>query len=94
MCKLLAELQLLEPFTMQAVPNEGEPLQLTGMYRVSEAKLAELDGAALKNLMQTGALGRIYTHLLSLDNFQRLLARRAAAAKPAAAEKPAGKKPN
>ena len=94
MCKLLAQLQLFEPFTMQAVPNEGEPLQLTGMYRVSEAKLAELDGAALKDLVQKGALGRIYTHLLSLDNFQRLLARRAAPVKPAAAEKPAGKKLN
>ncbi len=97
MCKLLAQLQLLEPFTMQAVPNEGEPLQLTGMYRVSEAKLAELDGAALKDLVQKGVLGRIYTHLLSLENFQRLLARRPAPAKAAAAaaaEKPGGKKLN
>jgi hypothetical protein len=94
MCKLLAQHQLLEPFTMQAVPNVGEPLQLTGMYRVAEAKLAELDGAALKDLVQKGVLGRIYTHLLSLENFQRLLGRRPIATKPAAAEKPAGKKLN
>ena len=64
------------------------------MYRISEAKLAELDGAVLKDLVQKGVLGRIYTHLLSLENFQRLLARRAAAAKPAAAEKTSGKKLN
>ena len=91
MCKLLVQHQLLEPFTMQAVPTEGEPLQLTGMYRVAETKLAELDGATLKDLMQKGVLGRVYAHLLSLENFQRLLSRRAVSAKPAA-EKPAGKK--
>ena len=94
MCKLLAQLELLEPFTMQAVPNDGEPLQLTGMFRISEAKLAELDATVLKDLVQKGILGRIYTHLLSLENFQRLLTRRAAAAKPAAAEKTSGKKLN
>ena len=94
MCKLLAQHQLFEPFTMQAVPNQGEPLQLTGMYRVAEAKLAELDGAVLKELVQKGVLGRVYTHLLSLENFQRLLARRAEATKSTAAEKPGGKKLN
>jgi hypothetical protein len=92
MCKLLAQHQLLEPFTMQAQPNQGEPLQLTGMYRVAEAKLAELDAATLKDLVQKGVLGRIYAHLLSLENFQRLLGRRAETPKPAAAEKPGGKK--
>ena len=93
-CKLLAQHQLLEPFTMQAVPNQGEPLQLTGMYRVAEARLAELDAAALKDLLRKGVLGRIYTHLLSLDNFQRLLGRRAEVTESAAAEKPTGKNLN
>ena len=76
MCKLLAQHQLLEPFAMQAVPNQGEPLQLTGMYRVAEARLAALDANALKELLQKGVLGRVYAHLMSLDNFQRLLGRR------------------
>ena len=80
MCKLLAHHQLLEPFTMQATPNEGEPLQLTGMYRVSEEKLAQLDGTVMKDLAAKGVLGRIYAHLISLDNFRRLLDRRAALA--------------
>ncbi len=88
MCKLLAQHQLLEPFTMQAVPDQGEPLQLTGMYRVAEPKLAELDGGALKELVAKGVLGRIYTHLLSLDNFQRLLGRRATAIQRAGSEQP------
>ena len=80
MCKLLAQHQLLEPFTMQATPNNGEPLQLTGMYRVSEEKLAQLDGAVMKDLAAKGVLGRIYAHLISLANFRRLLDRRAALA--------------
>jgi hypothetical protein len=91
MCRLLAEHQLIEPFTMQATPNQGEPIQLTGMFRVSEEKLTQLDGAVLKDLAQKGVLGRIYAHLISLDNFQRLLARSATLASRAAA-KPAAKK--
>lgn len=94
MCKLLAQHQLLEPFTMQATPNVGEPLQLSGMFRVDEARLAGLDATVLKDLVQKGVLGRIYAHLLSLENFQRLLGRRAATAKAPVSGKPGGKKPN
>ena len=93
MCKLLAQHQLLEPFTMQATPNNGEPLQLTGMYRVSEEKLAQLDGAVMKDLAAKGVLGRIYAHLISLDNFRRLLDRRAALANRAQQAKSGAKKP-
>ncbi len=94
MCKLLAQHQLLEPFTMQAVPNQGDPLQLTGMYRVAEARLVELDAAILKELVRKGVLGRIYAHLLSLENFHRLLGRRAAATQALVAEKPGEEKLN
>ena len=93
MCKVLAQHQLLEPFTMRAVPNQGEPLQLTGMYRVAETRLAALDATLLQDLVQKGMLGRIYAHLLSLENFQRLLGR-AVATKSPAAEKPGAKKLN
>ena len=79
MCALLADYALLEPFTMQATPRGGNPLQLTGMHRVAEKKLEELNAAQLKNLMRKGILARIYIHLLSLQNFARLLERRAAA---------------
>jgi len=94
MCKLLAHHQLLEPFTMQATPEQGEPLQLTGMYRVAETKLAALEAEVLKDMVKKGVLGRIYVHLLSLDNFQRLLGRRAAVTQTAAAQKPEQKKLN
>jgi len=73
----MKELDLLEPFTMQAQPNEGKPLQLTGMFRINEQKLSALSNDKVKGLLQRGALGRIYAHLLSLENFNRLLGRRA-----------------
>ena len=80
MCSILADYALLEPFTVQATPKaEGaKPLQMTGMYRVAEKKLEDLNSAQLKNLVRKGILPRIYVHLLSLENFGRLLDRRAA----------------
>jgi hypothetical protein len=90
MCRTLAELQLLENFTMQAVPNQGTPLAMTGMCRVAESKLVELAPEQLKTLVQKGVLARVYAHLISLNNFGRLLDRRSTA-KPPAAAKPKGK---
>lgn len=78
MCKILQELQLFEPFTMQAVPNQGQPVAMTGMYRVNEQKLAELPAEKLKELVTNGVLPRVYLHIASLGNFHRLLDRRAA----------------
>jgi hypothetical protein len=80
LCALLADYGLLEPFTMQATPKGGAALQVTGMHRVSEKKLEELNAAQLKNLLRRGAMARIYMHLLSLQNFARLVERRAARA--------------
>lgn len=81
MCRELARLQLLETFTVQAVPNQGTPLAMTGLYRVAEQKLAELPPDKLRELAQKGILSRVYAHLISLANFGRLLDRRAALAK-------------
>ena len=60
MCKVIIELGLLEPFNMQAKPNEGEPFTLSGMFRVVEQKINELPADKLKELVQNGALPRIY----------------------------------
>jgi len=78
MCRTLKDFQLLEPFSAQAVPAGESPITLTGMHRISEAKLQALPGERLQQLAQNGMLSRIYAHLLSLENFQRLLDRRAA----------------
>lgn len=92
MCRELARLQVFETFSMQAIPNQGTPLAMTGMCRVSEEKLAALAPDTMKDLVQKGTLARVYAHLISLANFGRLLDRRSALAQPAAA--PArGRKP-
>jgi hypothetical protein len=83
MCSILADYGLLEAFTMQAnlaKEKGGGAMHLTGMQRVSEKNLENLNAAQLKNLVRKGILARIYLHLLSLDNFSRLLDRKAASA--------------
>lgn len=75
LCGRAVELGLLEPFTMKA-EVDGFTMQLEGMYRVSRAQLEMLPAHQLQRLMSAGALEKIYSHLLSLDNFARLLNRR------------------
>ena len=79
MCALLADYGLLEPFRMQATLNKdkgGASMQMTGMHRVAEKNLENLNAAQLKNLIRKGYLARVYIHLLSLENFARLLDRK------------------
>ena len=78
MCRAVCALGLLEPFAMRAVPNQGAPLQMAGMHRISEEKLNGLAAEKLKELAQSGHLARIYCHLMSLGNFARLLDRHVA----------------
>ena len=76
MSSILSDYALLEPFAMQAQPKSGNPMNLTGMFRVEEKKLEFLNASQHKNLIKKGVMGRIYAHLISLDNFARLLDRR------------------
>jgi hypothetical protein len=85
MCAILSDYALLEPFTLQANLKDAGPMNLAGMYRVEEKKLEHLNAAQHRNLFKKGVMGRIYTHLLSLDNFARLMVRKANAATPKAA---------
>jgi len=75
LCQLIAEFKLLEPFTMKA-EVDGFTMQLEGMHRVARAALEALPADQLRRLMSAGAMEKIYSHLLSLDNFRRLLNRR------------------
>jgi hypothetical protein len=58
----------------------GAAFHLTGMQRVAEGKIEHLNSSQLKNLVRKGVLSRVYAHLLSMDNFARLLDRKAARA--------------
>ena len=80
MCSILVDYALLEPFTLQAVLKDGGAMNLGGMHRVEEKKLEFLNAAQHRNLIRKGILGRIYAHLISLENFARLLARKNTAA--------------
>lgn len=77
MCAILSDYALLEPFTLQAA-LAGGLTSFGGMYRVDEKRLEFLNAAQHKTLMRKGIMGRIYAHLISLDNFARLVARKEA----------------
>src|SRR6266702_1147404 len=83
LCAILADYALLEPFTLQTSLKGSEAVNLGGMYRVDERKLEFLNAAQHKNLIRKGVMGRIYAHLISLENFARLLARKNSASAPA-----------
>ncbi len=72
MCAILADYKLLEPFTMQANFDVGGAFHLDGMFRVDEKRIEYLSAVELKNLIRKGILARIYQHLGSLTNFNRL----------------------
>ncbi|GAB6039761.1 SapC family protein [Endothiovibrio diazotrophicus] len=74
-CAALVEHRLLERFEMQARPPGGTQLRLTELYRVDERRLNRLSPKKIRALMEAGWLSRIYGHLISLDNFTRLLDR-------------------
>jgi len=79
MCAILSDYGLLEPFVLQA-SSKGGAMSFGGMHRVDEKKLEFLNAAQHKALIRKGVMGRIYAHLMSLDNFGRLIARREASA--------------
>ena len=72
-CDVIEKNGLLEPFSAQAVSKTTEIINLTGMYRISEARLGRLKADTLRMLINKGVMARIYAHLMSLDRFSRLL---------------------
>ncbi len=94
MCAILADYALLEPFTLQATLKDAGPMNLGGMSRVDEKKLEFLNAAQHKNLIKKGVMGRIYAHLISMENFARLLVRKAKVAAVTATPAPAPKQEN
>lgn len=77
LCRALEDLDLLEPFEAQAFVNDGGKFHLKNMYRVTEERLRKLSGDVLEELVANSDLGRVYAHLLSLDNFKFLVDRAA-----------------
>jgi hypothetical protein len=64
---------LFTAFEALAVPQGGQQLRLQGLFRVDEQKLDALGNKEIKLLARKGELRAIYAHLLSLENFAKLL---------------------
>jgi hypothetical protein len=75
MCAVLAKLELFSPFKFEVVHEQKTMLSVQGMYRIDEAKLAELKPASLKAMVNKGLMGAVYAHFRSLERFGNLYQR-------------------
>ena len=69
----MAELDLLEAFDARVNPEQQNSMHVIGMYRVNEDRLNRLPAKTIKAMMSRGELSRVYAHLISLENFAKLL---------------------
>lgn len=77
-CQRLADNDLLESKVFQAEVNtkDGDKkFQLSGIYVVNEEKLLGLDDNIVLDFFKKGEFALIYSHLISLNNFTRVLDR-------------------
>ena len=72
--------ELLQSLQANVEMRKGDKMSLTGFMAVDRKKLKALAAEKLATLMQHDELGLIYYHLLSLNNFARLVDRLAVAA--------------
>lgn len=70
-CKALAQQELLQPWPMEVQTAQGKKA-ITGLFRVDEAALNQLDAQALKTLQQGGGLQMAYMQLLSMQHLGKL----------------------
>jgi len=72
----LTELDLLEPFTLEFVLNDGSKQNFSGLHTINEEKLNALDGESLATLHVNGYLEHIYMVMASISNFKTLIDRK------------------
>jgi len=75
LCQRLERHGLFEAFDADFHPRGRSDIRVGGLLRVNEQRLLQLDEFEQAKLLREGDLGRIYAHLLSLENVQRLLDR-------------------
>lgn len=86
-CANLVKLGLLEEVRADIALSSGEKHVLGGFLCVNREKLKKLSNEQLGELLNTDQLELIYTHLLSINNLDRLLKRLGAATKSPPASK-------
>lgn len=74
MITAFSELNLIEPVKLNVSLNNGEHINLTGMYTVNDETLSMLRGQNLERLHASGFLHYAYCIVNSLDNFKQLIA--------------------
>jgi len=78
-CQKMKHLNLLEPMQAQIKLGSGNRMALMGFSVISRARLKTLSSKVLAELMSSDELGLIYTHLVSMGNFNTLRYRLSAA---------------
>jgi len=72
-CQSLDQAGVIEKWPLQIKQsNDQEPVQIDGLYRISEKVLNELDAESFGGLRQNGALGLAYAQLFSMNQVSRL----------------------
>ncbi len=76
----LLDWELLQPLQANVELNSGDKMSLTGFMAVDRKRLQALAPERAAELLRSDEMGCIYYHLLSLNNFGRLVERVAQAA--------------
>lgn len=69
----LDELQLFNQMSAAAELKSGEKYVVQNFLMVDEAKFRKLDSMTVGRMFETGELGLVYAHLMSLSNLGRLV---------------------
>jgi hypothetical protein len=80
----LMEFDLLTEVAAKVDLPGGESVSMTGLMMVDERKLQALPEEKITRLFRSGELAWVYSHLISIGNFARLLGKSAPAASTAA----------
>jgi hypothetical protein len=73
-CAVMRQHDLMEPMQADVAMASGKKLQLNGFFVVSRKKMAALPDETIASLYRQGYLELAIAHLLSLGNFERLVA--------------------
>ncbi|WP_419572131.1 SapC family protein [Rheinheimera sp.] len=83
-------LGLLRPISIEFSLDNGEKHRLLGNYCIDQQRLAQLSGAELERLNQSGALALLFAQVSSMSNIQTLIERKNALSKGSLATRVAG----
>jgi hypothetical protein len=73
-CAALNKVEVIEKWPLKIKQQKGqEPVQVNGLYRISEQALNELDAESFAGLRKNGALALAYSQLFSMNQIDQLV---------------------